>query len=147
MKKEKVLVQDHNGVFLEIFKKELTDEFQFVETALRDNNQTKFIDFNRFVYVVYNKSELIEFLSLEKRGRTILVCLFNEQLYTNSSLIEEIFDLVSLDGYKTKRDIIKDLKGHFKNTSQSSLIDNNSSYNSKSQTQFHNFFKTVLYFV
>lgn len=144
MKKEKVLVRDQNEAFLKIFRKDLVDEFQFVETSLKDN-KTEFSDINRFVHVVYNKSELIEFLNLEKRGSNILVCLFNEQLYANSSFIEEIFDLITIDGYKTKREVIRDLKAHFKNTPQLKFSNDSSSDAYKKQS--HGFFKTILFFV
>lgn len=146
MKKEKVLVRDQNEAFLKIFRKDLVNEFHFVETSLKDN-KTEFIDINRFVYVVYNKSELLEFLNLEKRGSIILMCLFSEQLYGNSSFIEEIFDLITLNGFKTKREAVKDLKTHFKITPQSKFIGNSSVYTSKNKVQFHGFFKTILFFV
>lgn len=62
MKKEKVLIQDNKGMFLKMFKKELVDEFQFTETSTKINHQTQLQAFNRFVYVTYDKAELIDFL-------------------------------------------------------------------------------------
>lgn len=147
MKKIKVLVRDDNRVFLKMFKKELLNEFQFIETSLINNNQNELMNFDRFLYVVYNKSELIQFLNLEKSGSNVLVCLFNEQLYRNLPFLEEIYDLILLDGFQTKTQLIKDLKTHFKTTLPSKFLDRNFLNTSKNQSQFHNFFKTKLLFI
>ena len=149
MKKEKVLIQDNKGMFLKMFKKELVDEFQFTETSTNKNHQTQLLAFDRFVYVTYNKVELIEFLKLNKRGSNVLVCLFDKQLQADVSFIEEIHDLVLLDGYKTKKESIKDLKLHLKNTlpSKKQITTNSNSISFENQLQFHNFFKTIVHFV
>lgn len=149
MKKEKVLIQDDKGMFLKMFKKELVDEFQFTETSTNKNHQTQLLAFDRFVYVTYNKVELIEFLKLNKRGSNVLVCLFDKQLQADVSFIEEIHDLVLLDGYKTKKESIKDLKLHLKNTlpSKKQITTNSNSISFENQLQFHNFFKTIVHFV
>lgn len=149
MKKEKVLIQDNKGMFLKMFKKELVDEFQFTETSTKINHQTQLQAFNRFVYVTYDKAELIDFLKLNKRGANVLVCLFDKQLQKNVSFMEEIHDLVLLDGYKTKKESVKDLKLHLKNTLplQKQITTNSNSTSPDNQLQFHNFFKTILHFV
>lgn len=148
MKKEKVLIRDNKKVFLKMFKKELVNEFQLTETSMNENQQNQLMNFDRFVYVVYNKIELIEFLKLNKRGSNVLVCLFDKQLQINATFMEEIHDLVLLEGYKTKKETIKDLTLHLKNTlpSQQSFIENSVSTLPKNQSQFHSFFKTVLLF-
>ena len=149
MKKEKVLIQDNKGRFLKMFKKELVDEFQFTETSTNINHQTESLAFDRFVYVTYDKAELIDFLKLNKRGANVLVCLFDKQLQTNVSFMEEIHDLVLLDGYKTKKESVKDLKLHLKNTLplKKQITANSNSASPDNQLQFHNFFKTILHFV
>lgn len=149
MKKEKVLLQDDKGVFMKMFKKELVEEFQFIETSTIKNFQTQLLGFDRFIYVTYNKVELIDFLKLNKRGSNVLVCLFDKQLQTNVSFMEEIHDLVLLDGYKTKKESIKDLKFHLNNTlpSKKLIAKNSNSIIAENQLQFHNFFKTILLFI
>lgn len=149
MKKEKVLLQDSKGMFLKMFKKELADEFQFTETSTKINHQTQLLGFDRFIYVTYDKAELIEFLKLNKRGANVLVCLFDKQLQTNVSFMEEIHDLVLLDGYKTKKESVKDLMLHLKNTLplKKQITTNSNSTSRYNQLQFHSFFKTILHFV
>lgn len=149
MKKEKVLLQDEKGVFMKMFKKELVEEFQFIETSTIKNFQNQLLVFDRFVYVTYNKAELIDFLKLNKRGSNVLVCLFDKQLQTNVSFMEEIHDLVLLDGYKTKKESIKDLMIHLKNTlpNKNLITKNTNCILSENQLQFHNFFKTILLFI
>lgn len=149
MKKEKVLIQDNKGMFLKMFKKELVDEFQFAETSTKINHQTQLLAFDRFVYVTYDKAQLIDFLKLNKRGSNVLVCLFDKQLQADVSFIEEIHDLVLLDGYKTKKESIKDLKLHLKNTlpSKKQITTNSNSITLENQLHFHNFFKTIVHFV
>lgn len=148
MKKEMVLIRDDKKVFLKMFKKELFDEFQFTETSMKDDRQTQLMAFDRFVYVVYNKLELVEFLKLNKRGSNVLVCLFDKQLQVNESFMEEIHDLVLLDGYKTKKETIRELILHLKNTSKfkQPFAEDSVSTLPKNQSQFHSFFKTVLLF-
>lgn len=147
MKREKVLVRDDNKGFLKIFKRELLSEFQFTETSLITNNETESMNFDRFIYVVYNKSELIQFLNVEKTGLNVLICLFNEQLCRNIPFLEEIYDLILLDGYKTKREIITDLKLYFKNTSDSNFIKSDFPSSDENRNQSHNVFKSLLLFV
>ncbi|MDA6070277.1 hypothetical protein NJT12_11670 [Flavobacterium sp. AC] len=149
IEKIKVLVDDDKGHFLKMFSKELTDEFEFMTNSFAVDSQVETLSFDRFISVVYNKLELIDFLALEKKGSNILVCLFNKRLYSNTPFIEEINDLIVLGGYKTKKTIIKDLKSHLKESydskNQSNKVLTSDSY--KNQIQFHSFFKTVFFLI
>jgi hypothetical protein len=147
MKKEKVLVIDDKGSFLEIFIKDLMVEFKFIEcTFLKADQIKKNKDFDAFVCVVYNKVELFEFLKLERKGRNVLVCLFNEKLYKNISFLQDNNDLILLGGYKTRKTCIKDLKQFLKNTLESKEQLNDYTIQNKNQ-QAHQFFKTILFFI
>ncbi|KAF2511404.1 hypothetical protein EYY60_08200 [Flavobacterium zhairuonense] len=67
MEKEKVLVRDNKGVFLKMFKRKFKDEFDFSEESflLKDENDSK--KYDRSIFVVYEKSELLEFLKINKK--------------------------------------------------------------------------------
>jgi len=143
VKKRKVLVRDPKGLFNKIFQKDLGNEFELTDSSTENKNAVNHS--GQSVFVVYNKSDLIDFLKLEKKGSNILVCLFSKRLSENLSFLEEISDLIVLDSYKTRKRIIKDLKLHLKNNKQSAEHDIPDSH--KNQTQFHGFFKTVLLFV
>ncbi|WP_316632271.1 hypothetical protein [uncultured Flavobacterium sp.] len=147
MEKEKVLVFDDKGLFLEMFKKDLINEFKFSECSFLKADQIEKKDFNAFVFVVYNKLELIEFLKLEKKSKNVLVCLFDEKLHSNISFLEEINDLIILDGYKTRSASIRDLKLYLKNTSKSQEKFENYKIQNINQQQAHQFFKTILLFI
>lgn len=114
--KKKVLVFDNQSLFLRIFKNELVNEFTFSKgSGLITNNLIK-QNFNRYIYVVYNKIELIKFLNLDRpNGLVVLVCLFSRESYGTLSFLEEINSLVELRGYKSKKEIIMELKLHFEN--------------------------------
>lgn len=146
--KIKVLISDHKGLFSRMFGKELTEEFDIITNSSLVNNQVEMKDFDRLITVVYNKLELRDFLEIEEKKSNILVCLFNKRLYTKISFIEEINDLIVLDGYKTKKRIVKDLKSHLKKASQFQNPQAKSVFsNYGEQMYFHRFFKTVFLLV
>jgi hypothetical protein len=150
MEREKVLIFDNKRLFLEMFKKDLGNEFKFNERSfLNPNEIEKNKDFDTCIFVVYDKLELIEFLKIERKEKNVLMCLFDEKLYGNISFLEEINDLIMLDGYKTRRIFIRDLKQHLKNTSKSKkqFMDCIISNGVAEQTQSHSFFKTFFLFI
>lgn len=143
MEKIQVLVRDDKGLFLKMFKNNFADEFKFTQDSFLISKKLKSQGLNRSIFVVYSHQELIEFLKLEKKGTTALVCLFDEMLYSNLPVLEEINKLVVLGGYQTKRVIVNELKTYFKNTDiQSAVL----GFNTK-QIQSNDLYKTVLYFV
>lgn len=141
IKKIKVLLHDPKGLFNKIFQKDLGNEFELTDSSTENTIN----NFDPSIFVVYNKSDLIDFLKLEKKGSNILVCLFSKRLSENLSFLEEISDLIVLDSYKTRKRIVKDLKLYLKNNKQSAEDDISDS--AKNQAPFHSFFKTVLLFV
>ncbi|MHC0442495.1 hypothetical protein [Flavobacterium sp. 3-210] len=147
MKREKVLVRDNKGIFLKMFKKRFKDEFDFLEQSFLFNSEKDTIQFDRSIFVVYEKNELLEFLKMDKKGRNILVCLFNKQLYSSLSFLDEVSSLIVLDNTKTRPEIISELKRHltdnskFKNQSKDENLLNSSIF----QTQFNNFYKGLFF--
>lgn len=149
MEKEKVLVRDDKGVFLKMFKEKLIDEFDFTESLFLMSKKAEIKNIDRFIFVVYNKQELIKFLKLDKKGSIVLVCLFDEKLRNNISFLEEISNLIVLDGYKTKRKIISDIKLHLKSSSnfKKPIADFDLPHSNISKVQYHSFFKSMFLFV
>ena len=114
MEKEKILVRDNQGTFLKMFKRRFKDDFEFHESSFLAVDENESTDFERCIYVVYNKTEFLDFLKLDKKGTNILVCLFNKQLYSSLSFLDDLKNLILLDGTRNKAEIIKDLKLYFK---------------------------------
>ena len=114
MKKKNILVCDNKKVFMKMFKKKFGHEFEFIDNAVLDQKQDNIENFDKLVLVVYNKFELIEFLKLYKKATNILVCIFNKNLYIGLNFLEEFNDLVLLDGSKTRREIMIDLRSSCK---------------------------------
>jgi len=102
---------DSQGVFLKMFKRRFKEEFDFIEDSFFDEVPAS--KFDRIVFVIYNHSELLRFLSQEKRGSNILVCLFNEQFYRSLSFLEVTKNLILFDESKTRMEILKELKTFF----------------------------------
>ncbi len=149
MEKIQVLVRDDKGLFLKMFKNNFKDEFKFTQDSFLSSNKSRVQGLNSSIFVVYSHHELIEFLKLEKKGTTALVCLFDEMLYSNLPVLEEINKLVVLGGYQTKRVIVNELKSYFKNTDSYKNKDIQSpvlGFNTK-QIPPNDLYKTVLYFV
>lgn len=113
MQKERVLVRDNKGVFLKMFKRKLKDEFEFHEKLFFDHSEKEVKPYDRIVYVVYSKEELLGFLQENKRPN-VLVCLFNKQFYASLAFLDVINNLILFDESKTSREIFKELKTFFK---------------------------------
>ncbi|OCB75889.1 hypothetical protein B0A79_02705 [Flavobacterium piscis] len=147
MEKERVLVCDNKGIFLKMFKRRFKNEFDFFENSLLSENENEAAKFDRSIYVVYDKSELVEFLQLEKKGTNVLVCLFNKQLYDSLSFLQEVKSLILLDSSKTRIEIIKELKSHFKN--KSDLVPETSEMKFAASNilsiKFNNFYKALFF--
>lgn len=147
MEKERVLVCDNKGIFLKMFKRRFKNEFDFFENSLLSENANEAAKFDRSIYVVYDKSELVEFLQLEKKGTNVLVCLFNKQLYDSLSFLQEVKSLILLDSSKTRIEIIKELKSHFKN--KSDLVPETSEMKFAASNilsiKFNNFYKALFF--
>jgi len=147
MEKERVLVCDNKGIFLKMFKRRFKNEFDFFENSFLSKNENEAAKFDRSIYVVYDKSELVEFLQLEKKGTNVLVCLFNKQLYDSLSFLQEVKSLILLDSSKTRIEIIKELKSHFKN--KSDLVPETSEMKLAASNimsiKFNNFYKALFF--
>jgi len=147
MEKERVLVCDNKGIFLKMFKRRFKNEFDFFENSFFSKNENEAAKFDRSIYVVYDKSELVEFLQLEKKGTNVLVCLFNKQLYDSLSFLQEVKSLILLDSSKTRIEIIKELKSHFKN--KSDLVPETSEMKFAASNimsiKFNNFYKALFF--
>ena len=141
------MLHDNKGVFLKMFKRKFKNEFDFSENSFLIENENDYKDFDRSIFVVYDKSEMIEYLKLEKKGSNVLVCLFNKQLHGSFTFLQEINNLILLDESKTKPEIVKDLKAHFKRTPDLSEQMPKSVFSSSAifQTQFHNLYNALFF--
>jgi len=131
-----------------MFKRKFKDEFEFNETSFSGVNENESLNFDRCIYVVYNKTEFLDFLKLDKKGTNILVCLFNKQLYSSLTFLNDLKSLIMIDGTNNKAEIIKDLKLYFKEktnfgmpTAPRVISQNLSSL----KTKFSNFDKAVYF--
>ncbi|WP_394775719.1 hypothetical protein [Flavobacterium sp.] len=113
MVKERILVQDNKGSFLKMFKRNFKEEFDFHERSFLYENENESQEFDRSIFVIYDKFELMEFLALDNKGANVLVCLFNKQLYDSLFFLEETKNLNLLDCNQTRIEMIKELKLYF----------------------------------
>ncbi|WP_281232917.1 hypothetical protein [Flavobacterium gelatinilyticum] len=119
--KEKVLVRDNRGVFLKMFRRKFKDEVEFSEDSFLLKNNSKSADFDRSIFVVYEKEELIEFLKLGKNGSNVMLCFFDKQLYNSLVFIEGLKNFFIIDASKTRREIVLDLKMYFTDKSENTI--------------------------
>ncbi|WP_291148581.1 hypothetical protein [Flavobacterium sp. UBA7680] len=110
-------IEDNQGVFLKMFKRKFKEEFEFSEDSFLLENGSKPKDFERSIFVVYDKSELIDFLKLEKKGTNVMVCFFNKHLHNSLLYFNEIKNLKLVDASKSRNELLKELKSYFKDTS------------------------------
>ncbi|WPO78467.1 hypothetical protein [Flavobacterium sp. KACC 22761] len=147
MEKEKVLVRDNKGIFLKMFKRRFKDEFDFSEELFLIENKNESKKFDRSIFVVYDKTELLDYFKFDKEGANVLVCLFNKQLLSSLSFLEEIKNLIVLDDTKTRPEIIKELKLYFENNLKFSSRNKQELFSNTSifQTQFQDYYKALFF--
>lgn len=146
MEKERILVRDNKGVFLKMFKRRFKSEFDFFENPFLYQNENESTEFDRSIFVVYDKSELVEFLQLEKKGSNVLVCLFNKQLHDSLSFLQEVKSLILLDSSKTRFEIIKELKLYFQGKDvRPEKREMNFAGSNIISTQFNSFYKALFF--
>jgi hypothetical protein len=114
MEKEKVLVRDNKSFFLKMFKRKFKDEFDFSEESFLLKNENESNNYDRSIFVVYDKAEFIQFSKLENKGKNVLVCLFDKRLYGSLSFLGMTNNLIVLDSAKTKPEMINELKMYLK---------------------------------
>lgn len=100
-----------------MFKRKFKEEFEFSEDSFLLENGSRPKDFERSIFVVYDKSELIDFLKLEKKGTNVMVCFFNKHLHNSLLYFNEIKNLKLVDASKSRNELLKELKSYFKDTS------------------------------
>lgn len=146
MKKDRVLVCDNKKIFLKMFKRKFENEFDFSESCLLKENETETKNFDRFIYIIYDKAELLQFLKMNKKDNNVLVCLFDKQLYDSLSFLEETNSLILLDSSKTRTEIVKELKAYFSKPDPALRISEvNYSSSNNLQTQFNGFYKAMFF--
>jgi hypothetical protein len=144
MQKERVLVVDNQGFFLKMFKRKLKDEFEFLEKSFTDQCEGTINQYDRIIYVVYRREELLSFLQEEKRANT-LVCLFNRQLYKSLSFLEEINNLILFDESKTSREIFKEVKLFLKKKLDFKREKKTVRPSNPSQSKFNEYYKAMYF--
>lgn len=142
MKKERILVRDNKGTFLKMFKRKLKSEFDFFEKSFFDNSEEKVKQYDRIIYVVYDKNELLSFLQ-QNNTRNVLVCLFDKQFYASLSFLEIMNSLILFDGCKTSREIFKEIKAFFKK--KKDLTTQKISLKKPNNIEFPEYYKAMYY--
>lgn len=145
MQKERILVLDKQGIFLKMFRRRFKEKFDFSEDSVSKKDGIKVFD--RVVYVIYDKLEVLDFLSNTPKNTNILVCLFNKQFYKSLSFLEEINSLILFDESKTRYEMLKELAFYFENKAtvkskkENTLVTNSNLM----QTQFHDYYKALFF--
>ncbi|MHC0442818.1 hypothetical protein [Flavobacterium sp. 3-210] len=116
MEKQRILLKDSKGFFLKAFKRNFIGEFDFFEESFfcKTEKEAQNEEFDCSIFVVYDKYELINCLKLDKKGTNVVVCFFNKRLSNSVSFLQEFKSLLIVECYKTKDEIVKVLKLHFK---------------------------------
>ncbi|MCP2028230.1 hypothetical protein L1276_003400 [Flavobacterium sp. HSC-32F16] len=100
-----------------MFKRKFKNNFEFSEDSFLLKNESKPGNYDRSIFVVYDKTELLDFLRLEKKGTHVMVCLFNKQLHNSFSFFKDIKNLFLIDGSQSRTEIFKDLSVYFSSKS------------------------------
>lgn len=142
MKKEKILVKDNRGVFLKMFKRKFKDKIEFFEKPFFDTNEEYPKQYDRIVYVVHNRQELLGFLQEEKNSND-LVCLFDKQFYKSLDFLEIVNPLILFYESKTSREVLKELKIFFRTKLDSNNENSSSRDYNYTKTKLQNYYQAV----
>lgn len=115
MKKCRVLVHDKKNIFIKMFKRKFNSEFEFIPDNTLTDDQNKQQNYDGSIIAVYSKNELLKLLESTKEKQAVIICLFNTQINSDMMLLEKIDNVLLLDSFKTKAEIIKDLQTHLQN--------------------------------
>nr|WP_294782937.1 hypothetical protein [uncultured Flavobacterium sp.] len=125
-----------------MFKRKLKADFDFFEKSFFDTSEDKAKQYDRTIYVVYSKKELLGILQ-ENINTNALVCLFDKQYYTSLSFLKMMNNLILFDECKTSREIFKEIKAFFRKKFDSETEKNYSKeYNT---IQFPEYYKAMYY--
>lgn len=132
-----------------MFKRKFKNEFDFCEDLFLLENENRLKDFDRSIFVVYDKAELIDFLKLEKKGRNVMVCLFDKQLHKSFSLFKDIKNLFLVDGSKSRSEMFEDLTAYFKSKSDfvPKIPDLKFLNKNTNQAQFDNYQRALFFMI
>ncbi|WP_166922255.1 hypothetical protein [Flavobacterium poyangense] len=97
-----------------MFKRKFYREFEFIDNLILTEDKTEYENFDGLIVVIYNKFEVINFLKGYKKETNVLVCVFNEQLFERLTFLEEFNGVGLLDGSKTRRELVADLRSNLK---------------------------------
>lgn len=143
MQKKQVLVRDNNGVFLKMFKRRFKEDFDFFEESLLYENERK--EFDHIIYAIYDRKELLNFLSQEKNEPNVLVCLFNVQFYRSVSFLEVTNNFILIDESKTRNEILKELKVFFRKKLDQKAENKSFMPLNISKTKFQEYYKAMYF--
>jgi hypothetical protein len=110
MDKRNGLVYDSQKYFSRFLKYEFKETFSFdtyTDFKSFDNGLKKY---SLIVFVIYSYEELLDFMSVYKKGIPIIVCTFNNKMMLEFGKIEEI---LLLDTSNVKSEIVIELKSYF----------------------------------
>lgn len=147
MKIERVLVRDSKGVFLKMFRRKFKNDFAFSEKPFSNENENEkeMKNFDRVVYVIYDKQEALDFLKLENIEANFLVCLFNKHLYKSLSFLEWINNLILLDESKTRCEIFKEVNLFFTKKMDSQKANISRKTSNTLQGRFNDYYKAMYF--
>jgi len=145
MKKERVLVRDSKGVFLKMFRRKFKDDFEFSEKPFSVENEKEIKNFDRVVYVIYDKQEALDFLEQKNIETNFLICLFNKHLYKSLSFLEGVNNLILLDESKTRCEIFKEVNLFFTKKLDSQKANKSIMTSNTLQGRFNDYYKAMYF--
>ncbi|MBB4802310.1 hypothetical protein HNP37_002383 [Flavobacterium nitrogenifigens] len=135
---------DNKRIFLRMFKRKLKDEFEFSENSFIDQNKKTANYFDRIIYVIHSKEELLSLLKEGPRSNS-LVCLFDKQFYSSLSFLEAINNLILFDESKTSREIFKEVKLFLKKRLDSKSQNKSTLQSNILQTKSNEYYKAIYF--
>ncbi|MDP5201349.1 hypothetical protein [Flavobacterium sp. DG2-3] len=130
-----------------MFKRKLKDDFELSECLFFDEKDGDKKQYDKIVFVIYDKLELLGFLKKEHRNANTLVCLFDKQFYSALSVLEEINGLVLFDESKTRKEVFKELKQHFMEKPVAKIKKTPFDKKVNRETKFQDYYKAMYFLI
>lgn len=106
---KKRVVFDSQNYFARFLKYEFKNTFEFDSFRNFKSFENGINDYSTIVFVIYYEEEIVNLMSIYKKGIPLIVCTFNKKLLLKMQNIDEI---LLMDTSKLKSEVIAELKSY-----------------------------------
>jgi len=109
MNSKKRVVYDTQNYFSRFIKYEFRDVFEFDTFRKFSSFENVINNYSTIIFVIYSELEIVNILSIYRKGIPLIVCTFNEKLLLK---MQHIDGILLLDTSKIKAEVTAELRSY-----------------------------------